>query len=122
LTIPAVLLIGLLTKRSLALGVQGGNLPLLLLTLAISVVTFTSRKRNVLQGCIHLLLCVIFVLLVFKPAFMAAAGSFLNRSVHDNSVPPLFHDFEPKPLVKAQYGFASHEADRDRRMIGSCAH
>src|SRR5438105_2412316 len=47
LTIPAVLMIGLLTKRSVSLGVQGGNLPLLLLTLAVSVVTFTSRKTNI---------------------------------------------------------------------------
>jgi Ca2+:H+ antiporter len=67
LTIPAVLTIGLLTKRSVALGLQGGNLPLLLLTLAVSVVTFTSRKTNVLQGCIHLLLFAVFVLLIFAP-------------------------------------------------------
>jgi Ca2+:H+ antiporter len=67
LTIPAVLMIGLLTKRSVALGLQGGNLPLLLLTLAVSVVTFTSRKTNVLQGCVHLLLFAVFVLLIFAP-------------------------------------------------------
>ena len=67
LTIPAVLMIGLLTKKSVALGLQGGNLPLLLLTLAVSVVTFTSRKTNVLQGCIHLLLFAVFVLLIFAP-------------------------------------------------------
>src|SRR5882724_2335065 len=67
LTIPAVLTIGLITKRSVALGVEGGNFPLLLLTLAVSVVTFTSRKTNVLQGCIHLLLFGVFVLLIFAP-------------------------------------------------------
>jgi len=67
LTIPAVLTIGLVTKRSVTLGLQGGNLPLLLLTLAVSVVTFTSRKTNVLQGCIHLLLFAVFVLLIFAP-------------------------------------------------------
>jgi Ca2+:H+ antiporter len=67
LTIPAVLIIGLLTKRSVALGLQGGNLPLLLLTLAVSVVTFTSRRTNVLQGCVHLLLFAVFVLLIFVP-------------------------------------------------------
>src|SRR6266516_2526852 len=67
LTIPAVLTIGLITKRSVALGVEGGNLPLLLLTLAVSIVTFTSRKTNVLQGCIHLLLFAMFVLLIFVP-------------------------------------------------------
>lgn len=67
LTIPAVLMIGLLTKRPVALGLQGGNLPLLLLTLAVSVVTFTSRKTNILQGCVHLLLFAVFVLLIFAP-------------------------------------------------------
>ena len=67
LTIPAVLTIGLITKRSVTLGVEGANLPLLLLTLAVSVVTFTSRKTNVLQGCIHLLLFAMFVLLIFVP-------------------------------------------------------
>jgi Ca2+:H+ antiporter len=67
LTIPAVLTIGLITKRTVTLGVEGANLPLLLLTLAVSVVTFTSRKTNVLQGCIHLLLFAMFVLLIFAP-------------------------------------------------------
>jgi Ca2+:H+ antiporter len=67
LTIPAVLTIGLITKRPVTLGVQGANLPLLLLTLAVSIVTFTSRKTNVLQGCIHLLLFAMFVLLIFAP-------------------------------------------------------
>ena len=67
LTIPAVVTISLMTKRSVVLGVEGGNLPLLLLTLAACVVTFTSRRTNVLQGCIHLLLFAVFVLLIFAP-------------------------------------------------------
>ena len=67
LTIPAVLIISLITKRPIILGVQGGNLALLLLTLAVSVVTFTSRKTNILQGCVHLLLFAVFVLLIFAP-------------------------------------------------------
>jgi len=67
LTIPAVLIISLVTKRPVTLGVQGGNLPLLLLTLAVSVVTFTSRRTNVLQGCVHLLLFSVFLLLIFAP-------------------------------------------------------
>ncbi len=67
LTIPAVLTIGLITKRPVTLGVEGANLPLLLLTLAASVVTFASRKTNILQGCVHLLLFAVFVLLIFVP-------------------------------------------------------
>jgi Ca2+:H+ antiporter len=67
LTIPAVLTIGLVTHRSVVLGLQGGNLPLLLLTVGVSVVTFASGKTNILQGCIHLLLFTVFLLLIFCP-------------------------------------------------------
>ena len=67
LTIPAVLTIGLVTHRQVSLGLQGGNLPLLLLTLAVSIVTFGSGKTSVLQGCIHLLLFSVFLLLIFCP-------------------------------------------------------
>jgi len=67
LTIPAVLIIGMTTKRSVILGIEGGNLPLLLLTLAVSVVTFGSGRTSVLQGCIHLLLFAVFLLLIFAP-------------------------------------------------------
>ena len=67
LTIPAVLTIGLFTGRPVTLGMEGGNFPLLLLTLAASVVTFASGRTNVLQGCIHLLLFAVFLLLIFCP-------------------------------------------------------
>src|SRR5436190_2413417 len=67
LTIPAVLIIGMTTHRSVILGIEGGNLPLLVLTLGASVVTFGSGKTNVLQGCIHLVLFAVFLLLIFCP-------------------------------------------------------
>jgi Ca2+:H+ antiporter len=67
LTIPAVLIIGMITHRSVTLGIEGGNLPLLLLTLAVSVVSFGSGKTSVLQGCLHLLLFAVFLLLIFCP-------------------------------------------------------
>jgi len=67
LTIPAVLIIGMTTHRSVILGIEGGNLPLLVLTLGASIVTFASGKTNVLQGCIHLVLFAVFLLLIFCP-------------------------------------------------------
>ncbi len=67
LTIPAVLIITLLTGQTITLGIGGGNLPLMVLTLAVSIVTFGSGKTSVLQGCIHLLLFAVFVLLIFAP-------------------------------------------------------
>src|SRR5881398_2111365 len=67
LTIPAVLIIGMTTNRQVVLGIEGGNLPLLVLTLGASVVTFGSGKTNILQGCIHLVLFAVFLLLIFCP-------------------------------------------------------
>jgi len=67
LTIPSVLIIGIVTNRPIVLGVEGGNLPLLVLTLGTSIVTFGSGKTNVLQGCIHLVLFAVFLLLIFYP-------------------------------------------------------
>ena len=67
LTIPAVLIIGMTTQRSVVLGIEGGNLPLLILTLGASMVTFGSGKTNVLQGCVHLVLFAVFLLLIFSP-------------------------------------------------------
>lgn len=67
LTIPAVLAIGLITHRQISLGLEGGNLPLLILTLGVSVVTFAGGKTSILQGCIHLLLFGVFLLLIFCP-------------------------------------------------------
>jgi len=67
LTIPSVLIIGIITNRPIVLGIQGGNLPLLVLTLGVSMVTFGSGKTNILQGCIHLVLFAVFLLLIFAP-------------------------------------------------------
>lgn len=67
LTIPAVLTIGMITHRPIVLGIEGGNLPLLVLTLGASIVTFGSGRTNVLQGCVHLVLFAVFLLLIFAP-------------------------------------------------------
>ena len=67
LTIPSVLIIGMVTDRPIVLGVEGGDLPLLVLTLGVSIVTFGSGKTNILQGCIHLVLFAVFLLLIFYP-------------------------------------------------------
>src|SRR5947207_11153859 len=56
LTIPAVLTISLVTKRPGTLGVQGGDLTLLLLTLAVSFDKFMSIKINIINVFIQLLL------------------------------------------------------------------
>ena len=66
LTVPVMLLISYLTGRAVFLGLSGANNVLLLLTLAVSVVTFASGRTNVLQGAVHVVLFAAFVLLIFQ--------------------------------------------------------
>jgi Ca2+:H+ antiporter len=66
LTVPAMLVIGRLTGRSLVLGLQHTDFVMLLLTLAVSMVTFASGRTNVLQGAVHLLLFAAYLLLMFQ--------------------------------------------------------
>jgi Ca2+:H+ antiporter len=46
---------------------QGADLTMLLLKLAVSVVTFSSSRTNVLQGSIHLILFLAYLMLIFAP-------------------------------------------------------
>jgi Ca2+:H+ antiporter len=66
LTIPAVLIIGFLTGKTIILGLEPANMVLLLLTLAVSMLTFALERTNVLQGAIHLLLFVAYLILIFE--------------------------------------------------------
>ena len=66
LTIPAMLVIGRLTGHTVTLGVEHGDLVLLLLTLFLSAITFTSGRTNILQGLVHILLFLAYILLIFE--------------------------------------------------------
>jgi Ca2+:H+ antiporter len=61
-----MLLVSHLTGRRLVLGVEHADFVLLLLTLLLSVVTFGGGRTHVLQGLVHLLLFVSYVLLIFQ--------------------------------------------------------
>jgi Ca2+:H+ antiporter len=67
LTIPAVLTIGLVTGRDVHLGLTQVETVLLILTLFVSGLTFGGGRTNVLQGTVHLLLFVVYVVLIFSP-------------------------------------------------------
>jgi Ca2+:H+ antiporter len=66
LTVPVMLVISRLTGHDVFLGLAGANDVLLLLTLAVSVVTFSSGRTNILQGAVHVVLFGAFVLLMFE--------------------------------------------------------
>jgi Ca2+:H+ antiporter len=65
LTVPAVLIIGLATGRTVELGLGDVDLIFLLLTLAMSIVNFSSGRTNVLQGVVHLLLFTGYIVTIF---------------------------------------------------------
>jgi len=66
LTAPAMLIVSHVTGRKIVLGVEHADFVMLLLTLGVSIVTFASGRTNILQGVVHLLLFVAFVLLIFQ--------------------------------------------------------
>lgn len=66
LTVPAVLLIGFVTDRSIVLGLDAASTILLVLTLAVSMLTFALERTNVLLGAVHLLLFLAYLMLIFE--------------------------------------------------------
>jgi Ca2+:H+ antiporter len=66
LTIPAVLAIGLLTERTVVLGLAPVDTIMLLLTLGLSTLTFASGRTNALLGAVHLLLFFAYLMLIFE--------------------------------------------------------
>ncbi|HTQ71540.1 MAG TPA: hypothetical protein VMH92_08615 [Acidocella sp.] len=66
LTIPIMLIMSEFTGVSLTLGLQHSSLVMLLLTLAVSMVTFASGRTNALQGAVHLILFACYLGLIFQ--------------------------------------------------------
>ena len=66
LTIPAVLTIGLVTGKTVALGLAVTDMIMLVLTLAASTLTFTGDRTNFVQGAVHILLFLAYLTLIFE--------------------------------------------------------
>jgi Ca2+:H+ antiporter len=66
LTVPVMLAVSYFTAHEVYLGLDPANDLLLVLTLAVSVVTFASGRTNVLQGAVHVVLFAAFVMLIFQ--------------------------------------------------------
>jgi Ca2+:H+ antiporter len=67
LTIPAVTAVSVVSTRPIVLGLDPRDQVLLLLTFAISVVSFGTGRTNVLSGMVHLVVFATFVLFLFSP-------------------------------------------------------
>ncbi|MGN6573152.1 MAG: calcium:proton antiporter, partial [Pseudolabrys sp.] len=66
LTVPAMLAVSHLTDHEIHFGLNGANDVVLILTLAVSVVTFASGRTNVLQGAVHVILFAAFLMLIVQ--------------------------------------------------------
>jgi Ca2+:H+ antiporter len=64
LTIPAVVIIGLVHGSAVILGLEPVEQAMLMLTLLASMLTFASGRTNVLQGAVHMMLFLAYVMLV----------------------------------------------------------
>lgn len=67
LTVPAVLLIGLITGQQVVLGLSDTNMVILAMTLLLSTLTFTGTRTTMLEGAVHLSVFFVFLVLVFSP-------------------------------------------------------
>ncbi|CAG34962.1 calcium:proton antiporter [Desulfotalea psychrophila] len=65
LTVPAVLLISLYTGNRLILGLEPVESVLLVSTLAVSIMTFSSSKTNIIHGMVHLILFCAYLVMIF---------------------------------------------------------
>jgi len=64
LTIPAVLVVGMVSGTTVILGLNGIEGLMLVLTLAVGMITFSSGHTNVLQGAVHLVLFLAYLMML----------------------------------------------------------
>ena len=67
LTIPAVVIVALMSDQPLALGINPANTVLLVLTLFMGTITLGTGRTTVLQGAVHLVIFAVFLLIAAVP-------------------------------------------------------
>ncbi len=67
LTIPVILVIGLVSGQEVVLGETPANMVLIAITLAMTLITFFSPRTTAVHGAVHLMLFGVFAILLFAP-------------------------------------------------------
>ena len=67
LTVPAILGIGIATGKPMVLGLDPTGMTLLVLTLLLSTLTFSGPRTTVLEGAVHLVVFLVYIVLIFSP-------------------------------------------------------
>ena len=61
------MVISYIIGQHLILGLPNAEIVLLVVTLMVSMTTFSSARTNILQGTVHLLLFFAYIMLIFQP-------------------------------------------------------
>ncbi len=64
MTIPAVLIIGLMTDQKIVPGLEVVDALLLFATILVSLLAFSSRRTNIIHGVVHTVLFICYVVMV----------------------------------------------------------
>ncbi|WP_447769517.1 calcium:proton antiporter [Sphingobacterium faecium] len=67
LTVPAVLIVGLLQGKLVLFGLTNTEMILFIMTLLLSLISFLGKRTTPILGIIHLALFAIYIMLVFNP-------------------------------------------------------
>jgi len=67
LTVPAVLVVGLITGKTVVMGVSPTDTVLLVMTIGLTALTFMGQRASALHGTLHLTLFAVFGVLLFVP-------------------------------------------------------
>ncbi len=67
LTVPAVLIIGLIASKTVLFGMTSTETILFVITLVLSMLSFSGRRTAPIVGIMHLVLFAVFVILIFNP-------------------------------------------------------
>lgn len=67
LTVPAVLIIGLITGKQVIMGISNAEILLFVITLVLGMLTFNGQRTSPVQGYMHLSVFAVFGLILFFP-------------------------------------------------------
>ena len=64
-TVPAVLITGMITRKEVILGLEPIQSAMIVISMLVGVISYKDGETNALQGFIHLILFITFVVLIF---------------------------------------------------------
>lgn len=67
LTVPVVLAIGIITGQNVILGLKPTEMTMLGITLVLSTLTFSNRRTTLLEGAVHMIVFLVYLVLIFNP-------------------------------------------------------